>query len=297
MPINPKLKAIIEADPSMNAEYRTKLLSTMEDAPADFQNAWMMKEDYTRNMNKMNSDQADWKVKADEFYEKSKRAVTEHETAARTAREAAAAAEQRLREIEAGGVPNVPGGADALAKEVQGLKSLITTVNEKLEKAATADFVNDRYRDAVSFLGDQVIDLSEVKDLHQERFGKRFTKEDQGALIEFANKKAVEKGTRVTLPEAYAMKYGEEMKLKEKADLRSEITAELETKYKTHASIPGGGEGAAGGTPTERGPAQIRLEQERNRAAGVTDPSKIGARSWQEAAAEGANELIAEGKY
>ncbi len=289
MPINPKLKAQLEADKTMTDEYRTSLIATLEDAPPSVQNYWMSQDDYTRKTN-------EYKKQMDKFYADSTVAVEAYKTEAQKAQEASAAAAARIAELEAAGtsaVPKVPGQDEAIAKELSGLKTLITDLDSKFGAVVTKEQLEQVYQQAVGFIGEQILDLNEISAQHQERFGKRFTKTEQGELVTFANQKATELKHPVSLDEAYKMKFGTELdKLKEQ-----EIERRVEEKLKTAHTIPGGLDGAAGGSPVERGPAQIRIEQETNRRAGITDASKAGYATWQEAAAAGANELVAEGKH
>jgi hypothetical protein len=288
------MKAIIEADKTMTPEYKASLIATFEDAPAEFQNGWMAQSDYTRQVNEFKNQQTDWKVKADRFYADSTAAVEAYKSDAQKAQEAADAAKARIAELEAGAVvPKVPGADDAVVKELAGLKTLLGGLETKIGTTVTKEELNNLYQGAVGFIGEQMLDLNEIAAQHQERFGKRYTKAEQAELVTFANTKAVELKHPITLTEAYAMKHGEDLKKQE----RAQIEKEIEEKYKTNHSIPGAADGAAGGSPIERGPAQIRLEQEANRRAGVTDPSKAGYADWREAAAAGASELVAEGKH
>lgn len=293
MPINPKLKAQLEADTTMTDDYRTKLIATLEDAPPSVQNNWMSQSDYTRQVNEFKQQQTEWKGKADKFYDESKAAVEGFKSEAEKAKEAAAQAQARLAELEAsgggGGLPKVP---DAIVNEIAGLKNLITSLESKFTGAVSKDDLNKAYQSAVGFIGEQVFEMNEISATHQERFGKRFTKSDQEKLIEYANKRSTELGHRISLDEAYNQMNSEDIKKLE----RTTIEKEVEEKLRTAHQIPGGGDGAAGGAPTERGPAQIRLEQEQNRRNGVTDASKIGYADWREAALAGANELVSEGK-
>lgn len=288
MPINPKLKQQFEAM-TMDEAYRTKLIATMEDAPADVQNLWMAQNDYTQKTN-------DYKGKMDKFYADSAAAVEIYKTDAQTAKDAADAAKARIAELEAAGnngLAKPPGSDEAVMREIGGLKTLLTGLEGKFGATVTKEELNNVYQSAVGFIGEQVLDLNEIAAQHQERFGKRYTKAEQSELVDYANKKAVELKHAVSLPEAYAMKHGVELEKQKEA----EIERRLEEKYKTNHGIPGGGEGAAGGSPIERGPAQIRIEQESNRRAGITDPAKAGYADWREAAAAGANELVNEGKH
>jgi hypothetical protein len=287
MPINPKLKAIIEADKEMSPEYKTKLIETMEDATPAFQNNWMAQDDYTRKTN-------EYKAKMDDFYSKSTAAVESYKTEAQTAKDALDAAKARVAELEnAGTIPQVPGANDAFMKEVNGLKTLITGLESKLGNVVTEDKLNSAYQSAVEFIGGTMFEVEEIAARHQEMFGKRYTMADRQALVDFANKQSKEVGHRIKLTDAYDIQMKEEVKKVE----RAKIEKEVEERYKTNNQVPGGSEGAAGGSPIERGPAQIRLEQEANRKAGITDASKIGYTDWREAAAAGASELVAEGKH
>lgn len=295
MPINPKLKTHFEAMP-MDDAYRAKLIATMEDAPADVQNLWMAQADYNRQTNEFKTSQTEWKVKADKFYADSTAAVEAYKTDAQTAKEAADAARARIAELEAAGgngLQKPPGVDDAMMREIGGLKTLLTGLEGKIGSSVTKEELNNVYQSAVGFIGEQMVDLNEISAQHMERFNKRYTKEEQVALVKYANEKAAELKHPVSLTEAYAMKHGTELEKQKEA----EIERRIEEKYKTNHGIPGGGDGAAGGAPIERGPAQIRIEQEANRRAGITDPTKAGYADWREAAAAGASELVNEGKH
>lgn len=295
MPINPKLKAHLEGM-TMDDAYRTKMIAVLEDAPPDVQNLWMAQNDYTKQVNEFKTHQTEWKTKADEFYTKSNAAIEGYKTETQTAKDAMEQAKARIAELEAagggggGGLPRVPD--EAITKEIAGLKTLLTGLESKLGNVVTKEALDQVYQQAVGFIGEQMVDLNEIAAEHQERFGKRFTKADQSELVDYANKKATELKHSVSLSEAYNMKFGDELEKQKVAKIEKEVEERLRTKN----MIPGGGDGPAGGAPIERGPAQIRLEQENNRRNGVTDASKIGYSDWREAASAGANELVAEGK-
>jgi hypothetical protein len=291
VPINPKLKAQFEAMTTMDPEYRAKLIATLDDAPADVQNLWMSQSDYTRTSN-------EYKQKMDKFYADSTAAVEAYKSDAQKAQEAADAAKARIAELEAGaGVPKVPGADEAVTRELAGLKTLLTGIEGKIGTVITKEELdkqlNTAYQAAVQFIGETQFEIDEISAKHQETFGKRFDKTARTALIDFANKESVRLGHRVPLQDAYNMQMGEELKKQERAAIEKEI----EEKYKTNHGIPGGSDGAAGGSPIERGPAQIRLEQEANRRAGITDASKVGYADWREAANAAASELVSEGKH
>jgi hypothetical protein len=290
MPINPKLKTQFESM-TMDDAYRAKLIATIEDAPADVQNLWMAQNDFTQKSNK-------YKQEMDKFYADSTAAVEAYKSDAQKAQEAADAAKARIAELEAGaGVPKVPGADDAVVRELAGLKTLLGGLETKIGTTITKEDLdkqlNTAYQAAVQFIGETQFEIDEISAKHQETFGKRFDKVARTALIDFANKESVRLGHRVPLQDAYNMQMGEELKKQE----RAAIEREVEEKYKTNHGIPGGSDGAAGGSPIERGPAQLRIEQEANRRAGITDASKIGYSDWREAAAAGASELVAEGKH
>lgn len=285
MPINPKLKAQFEADTTMTPEYREKLLATLEDAPASVQSGWLAQADYSRQTQK-------YKAEMEDFYSKSTIAVNQHQEVAKRAEEARVAAEARLAELEAGGVPKIPGQEFADAKEIAGLKTLIQGLDTKLTEFSTKADLNTAYQSAVGFIGEQMLTLNELAAQHAEKFGKRFTINDQKELVTFANTRAKELNRTVSLDEAYAMKHGDDIKKKETERLEAEITERIMTAHK----IPGGVDGPVGGAPIDKGPAQIRMEQEANRRAGKTDAAAAGYQTWQEAAAAGANELVSEGK-
>lgn len=299
MPINPKLKAQLEADKTMTDDYRAKLIATLDDAPPSVQNNWMSQSDYTRQVNEFKETQTEWKTRADKFHSDTEKAVEAWKAEVASANTAVEQARARIAELEAGGtgtgtgagIPKVPD--EAVIKELNGLKTLISSIEGKIGTAVTKEDLNGAYTSAVSFIGQQVFDMDEISARHQETFGVRFDKEKRAALIDFANKKSAELGHRVSLDDAYTMQMGDDLKKKE----REKIEAEAIEKYKTHHSVPGGGDDVSGGAGNERGPAQIRLEQEQNRRAGVTDASKIGHATWQEAAAAAAQELVAEGKH
>lgn len=297
MPINPKLKAQLEADKTMTDDYRTKLIATLDDAPPSVQNNWMSQSDYTRQVNELKETQTEWKTRADKFHTDTEKAVDAWKAEVASANTAVEQAKARIAELElagggtGAGLPKVPD--EAVLKELTGLKSLLTTLEGKIGTSVTKDDLNGAYTSAVSFIGQQVFDMDEISARHQEVFGVRFDKEKRAALIDFANKKSTELGHRVSLDDAYSLQMGDELKKKE----REKIETEAIEKYKTNHSVPGGGDDVSGGASNERGPAQIRLEQEQNRRAGVTDVNKVGHATWQEAAAAAAQELEAEGKH
>lgn len=290
MPINPKLKEQLTRQISDEA-YRNKLIATLEDAPAEVQNNWMAADDYTRQVNAFKTEQAAWKTKADQYYTDTTAKVQEWERSVQTATTELANAKARIAELETGGGhTRTPAEEDAVAKEVKALQTTIADLNTKLANVVTPDKLSAAYQDAVGFLGDQMLTISELQAKHQETFGKRLDKTQIGELITFANEQTKAKGHQVTLEEAYDMKNKAEMQR-----LHDERVAnEAIEKFKSTNHVPTGA-GPGGPGPVGKGPLEVRLDQERVRAAGG-DGDK-GFATWQEAAAAAGQELVKEGKY
>jgi hypothetical protein len=300
MPINPKLKEIIDNRTDMTAEYKASLLAVMENATPDFQNGWIAQQDYTRQVNAFKAEQQEWKTKADKFYNESNAVIDGWKSEVTKANSAVAAAQARIAELEAGaggtnGLPRTPTQDDAALKEISQLKTLIAGLESKLpQNVITADVLetklNGAYQSAVGFIGEQVLTLSELAAKHQATFGERFDKAKQEQLITYANEQSTKLGHRISLDQAYDMQYAEQSRKKWETDKEKEITERVTSTLR----VPGAAGSPAAGT-SELGPLQIRMRELDNQAAGKTDGA--GYRSWQEAAAAGADELVKEGKY
>lgn len=284
MPINPKLKDQLTAQIADTA-YRDRLIATLEDAPPEVQNNWMSQEDYTRQVNKFKEDQKEWKSKADKFYSDSNASIDGWKADLQKANDAKAAAEARIATLEAGG-----GNSDAASAEIKGLKDMLTKIDAKFGTVVSREDLDKAYQNAVGFMGDQVLTLGEMQDEHMARTGKRLSKAEVTEIVNHANELAKVAGHRVGLDEAYKSKYSNDLKTHEREQIRKE---ELE-KLKSSEVPNGGAGGGIGPGGPGKGPLEIRLEDLRKIDAGE---GKGIARTWQEAAAEGADELVKEGKY
>lgn len=294
MPINPKLKEQLEKT-TMDDGYRQKLITMLDDAPADVQNLWMAREDYTRQVNAFNEEKKTWKATADKFYTDSNAAIDGWKAEVKKNTDALTAAQARITELENNGGLRTPGQEDAAVKEIAGLKTLITSLESKLSTGVITPEVLDQklqgaYQSAVGFLGDQILTINELAAKHQMTFGERFDKAKQEALITFANEQSTKLGHRLSLDQAYEMQYADQSRKKWEADKEKEITERVTSQNR----IPGA-QGPAGPGVSDKGPLQIRLDEIKNQESGVKDGA--GYRTWQEAAAAGADELIKEGKY
>lgn len=289
MPINPKLKEHL-TQMKMDENYRQSLIATLEDAPGDVQNLWLGQAEVTRQLNELKTEKAAWKTKADEFYTKSETAIEAWKGEVQKANAAVAAAQARIAELEAGGgPPKTAAEEDAVAKEIKALKDAVTSFESKMGKAVTEEQLNKAYQNAVGYIGDSFLDTIEISARHQEQFGKRMTKTEIGELIQFANEKSKALGHSITLEDAYGMKYGEDLKKKE----HDAIAAKAIEEYKTRHELPTGA-APGGAPPLEKGPLQIRLDQERQLAAGKKEGYYT---DWREAAAAAGDELVKEGKF
>lgn len=295
MPINPKLKEQLEKA-QMDEAYRTKLIQTLEDAPADVQNLWMTREDYTRQVNAFKTEQTEWKTKADKFYSDSNAAIDSWKSEVKKAQDAVTAANARIAELESGSGFRTPGQDDAALKEIAGLKTLITQLEAKLpQNVVTTEVLNNElgkaYQSAVGFLGEQNIKLRAIEKRHESVFGANtFGEKETEELIVFANEQSQKEGRRVSLDDAYKMKYGTDLQKRHDEEVaRKAVEADRSTRQ-----VPVGS-GPAGPGVSEKGPLQIRLEELSNRDSGAKDGG--GYRDWKEAAAAAADELVKEGKY
>lgn len=292
MPINPKLKKQLETEIKMDDAYRARLLEALEDAPADVQNLWMGQSEVTRRLNEIKAEQEDWAKKNDKFYKDSNLAIEQWKTQVTTAETEAAAARARVAELEAGGgTLKTPAEEDATAKELKEMRAILATVTGKLEKVVTPDGLNSAYKDAVGFMGEQSIKLRKIEKLHEQTFGEDFGEEKTLELIKFANEKSAEEGRRIPLDRAYEMQMADAIKKKHD----EQVAAKAIEEYKSRTETPGSASPSGGTGPVGRGPLEIRLAQERERAAGGAGDK--GYATWQEAAAEGGRELVKEGKY
>ncbi len=287
MALNAKLKAQIEADTTMSAEYKATLMATLADASPEFQNNWMAQADYTREMNKLKEDKTTWT----KFHEDTKAAKTAWEESVRKSEEAVVAANARIAELEKTGGGGTPTEQVAVMKELEGLKTLVTDLTGKFSGVVTSEDLKTYGNNSMGFVVEQMLSLGEIAEKHLEQFGTRYTRSDREALIEYANKKAVELKHPVSLEEAYGMKHGEDLE-KKKIDAAK---AEWEKDYRTKNMLPGAGEGGVGTGGGEKGPLEIRLEQDRQRAAGGSGAA-VGPKDWQAAVIEAGQELISEGK-
>jgi hypothetical protein len=293
MPINPKLKEQLEKT-QMDEKYRANLIATLEDAPADVQNLWMSREDYTRQANALKAEKADWDVKNKDFYDKSNAAVTAWKDEVKKANDAVTAAQARIAELEAAGGSGrggerTPAEEDAVSKEIAKLSAGITGLQERLKSVVTPDELNKKWQDGIGFIGDQILTINEIQASHIEKFGKRMTKAEITELIKFTNDQAA-LGKNLDLSEAYTAKNADELKKLERAQWEKEWAE----KHNTNQNVPGGGGPGGPGAPG-RGPLELRLEQERNRTSGGTGDK--GYATWQEAAAAAGQELVNEGKF
>ena len=299
MPINPKLKAIIDANPNMSADYKANLIETLGNADPDFQNGWMANADYTRNTNAWKTEKDKFTAEMTDFYTKSKTALSQWEAKAADADKYKTAADQaaaRIAELEAGGI-RTPGAEDAAQKEIAGLKSLLTnlqtTIDTKLANVATDEKLTEQGKAWAGYIGNQILTLDETASRHQEITGKRMTLAEKHALIEHANKMSAADGGRpVGLDKAY-----EDMN---KDTIKSAERQQWEKEYaETHKSqfTPQGGQGGVPGpSGPELGPLQIRLAELEREARG----DKTGApiyKDWKEASAAAAKDLVNQGKY
>jgi len=294
MPINDKLKTQLAAMP-MDEAYRAKLLETLEDAPPDIQNLWMAREDYTRQVNAFRAEQADWKAKADKFYDDSNTAIDGWKAEVKKFQDVATAAQTRITELE-GVTAATPATAQpdpAVLKEITGLKTMMTALEAKLAEAGKdvvrTNDLEKAYANAVGFIGENVTYLREIERKHQDTFGQYFDREKVEDLFKFANDLSQKEGRRVSLDKAYDTKYGTE--LQKKHD--EAVAAKAIEDYRSRQEIPTGQVAGGAGIP-DKGPLQIRLDQERQAQSGKKE-GFYG--DWREAAAAAADELVKEGKF
>lgn len=297
MPINPKLKEHLEKNVQMDDKYRAGLIAMLDDAPADVQNLWMAQADYTRQVNAFKAEQVDWKKKADDYYDTSNKNIAAWQGEVKKAQDAATAAQARVTELEA---LRASGGTiddNALSKEITRLNSAITDLNngidaklaEKLKGFVTPDGLQQKYTDAVGFMGQWVLELEEIGATHQEMTGKRMTRAEKEELIKFTNDESQRLGHMITPTQAYDAKYKDDhQKLHD-----AKVAADAVAQYKSQNHLPTGDLNAGPGSP-ELGPMQMRLKQEREAQNGKKDGYYS---SWQEAAAAGGQELVNEGKF
>lgn len=291
MALNPKLREQIQKMSGMSDEYRENLMQTLEEAPPDLQNLWMSREEYTREKNAFKAEQADWKAKADDFYEKSNKNIAAWQKERDEAIAASRAAQARIAELEGGnGGVRTPAEEDAVAKEVRAMKETIAKLEERFTTVVTPDALEKAKREAAGYMGEQFLDIAETQARHLERTGKRLDKAAIAELVTFTNDKGKELGHPISLEEGYSLRFKEDIE----KEREREIEKRVEERLKTQRSVPSAS-GPSGSAPAEMGPLQIRLREETNRANGAKDG--VGFRDWKEAAAAAADELVKEGKY
>jgi hypothetical protein len=294
MPINPKLKAIIEADATMTNDYKQRLIETMDNAPADFQNNWMAREDYTRQANQLKLDREAMETKNRDFYRQSETNIGLWKDEIKRANDMVAEREARIAELTAARGGTGLEGNDAITKEINRLNATITAlqtgIDEKIKGVVTAQDLEKTGAQWAGYIGAQVLELNELSWKHQQTFGTRLGKADNEALITYANEQSAKLKRSIGLEEAYNMKYGTEIATKHD----EEVARAAVEKYKTQSEVPGGGPVGPGAGAPERGPLQIRMQQEQLLRDGKGTEGV--PRNLEEAIRMAADELVKEGK-
>lgn len=248
MPLNPKLKAIIDADTTMTPEYKVELSKVMGEASAEFQNNWMANQDYQRRSNTLTEREKkwlDWEKVANDTV-----AAKELELSQ---------AQEKVRDLEAQLTTAAATGTPAeVTKLIADLKGAVTGLQEKISKTAYVTpedldkKISEATKHAVGFMGDHVGTRDRIQHQHFATFGKHLTPTELDDVITFTNEQSKTLGRQLGFEEGYQLKHKEEIKKAETEKLH----AEWEKDYATRNGTPT----SAGGTP-EKGPLQIRMEQ------------------------------------